>query len=159
MPRRRASAAAAGPPLWRCGGCGRTFANRNQTHTCAVATLSAHFERTPPLTRELFDAFVAEVERCGPVTVLPEKTRIAFHVRMSFAAVMTRRGYLRGHLVLAERHEAACFEKVETFSARNHLHAFVVRSVDEVRALRPFMAMAYGVGRQEHLRARRGRSE
>lgn len=35
--------------LRRCAACGRTFANRNQTHTCAqLADLDSHFTRTEP---------------------------------------------------------------------------------------------------------------
>jgi len=43
------------------------------------------------------------VAACGPVTVLPEKTRIAFQVRMSFAQVSPHRHWLDGHVVLARR--------------------------------------------------------
>jgi len=48
--------------------------------------------------RELFDLVRAAVERIGPVRVLPEKTRIAFQVRMSFAQVTPRRSRLDGHV-------------------------------------------------------------
>src|SRR4051812_8210565 len=109
-------------PLWRRGRCGRRLANRNQTHFCGTGDLESHFRGKPVQTRRLYDAFVAAVRALGPVTVLPERTRIALQVRMSFAAVMTRRGYLRGHLVLDRRYERPCFYKVETFSPRNHLH-------------------------------------
>src|SRR5689334_11632396 len=98
-----------GGKMWRCGACGRRFANRNQTHFCGTVNLASHFRGKPPETRRLYDAFVAKLRALGPVTVLSEKTRIAFQVRMSFAALMTRRGYLRGHLVLDRRYEHACF--------------------------------------------------
>jgi len=139
--------------LWRCRTCGRSFANRNQTHSCSNVSLDSHFSGKPPETRKLFDAFVAAVCAHGPVKVLPEKTRIAFQVRMSFAAIMTRRGYLRGHLVLARRCEAACFAKVESYSPRNHLHAFELRDAAQLRGkMSDFIAEAYRVGCQEHLR-------
>jgi len=50
-----------------------------------------------------------------PVTVLAEKTRIALHVRMSFAAFMPRRNWLNGHLVLARRVDSPRFHKIETY--------------------------------------------
>jgi hypothetical protein len=139
--------------LWRCENCGRQFANRNQTHSCSNVGLDSHFAGKPPQTRKLFDAFLAAIRSNGPVKVLPEKTRIAFQVRMSFAAVMTRRGYLRGHLVLDRRCEAPCFDKVETYSPRNHLHAFELRDAAQLtEEMRNFIAQAYRVGCQEHLR-------
>ena len=142
------------PKLWRCLKCSRRFANRNQTHTCARierATLALHFNDKPRETRRLFDAFAAVVKSNGPVIVLPEKTRIAFQVRMSFAMLMPRRGYLRGHLVLARRCEHPCFSKVETYSPRNHVHQFELRDESQLKTLAPFIAAAYRVGRQEHL--------
>jgi hypothetical protein len=120
--------------------------------------LAAHFERRPPEIRELFDRFTAVLEQLGPVSVLPEKTRIAFHVRMSFAVAMPRQRWLDGHLVLARRIDSPRFRRVETFSPRNHLHAFRVRRAEDLDAeFRGWMAEAYAVGAQEHLRRyRRG---
>ena len=120
-------------PLWRCPSCARTFANRNQTHTCkSLGSLDIHFERKPPVIRELFDRFLEALEEFGPVSVLAEKTRIAFHVRMSFAVAMPRQRWLDGHLVLARRIDSPRFRRVETFSPRNHLHAFRLTNVDEI---------------------------
>lgn len=116
-------------------------------------TLASHFEGKSAQTRRLFDAFVALARSHGPVKILPEKTRIALQVRMSFAAVMVRKGYLRGHLVLAERRERPCFTKVETFSPRNHLHAFELREEEQLRGeFAEFVAESYRVGCQEHRR-------
>ena len=141
--------------LWQCTKCGRRFANRNQTHFCSQVKLESHFKGKPPKTRQLYEAFLASVRAHGPVLVLPEKTRIAFQVRMSFAALMTRRGYLRGHLVLAERHEKPCFHKIETISRRNHVHVFELREAGQLQGdLRHCISDAYRVGRQEHLRGR-----
>lgn len=93
------------------------------------------------------------LERVGPVTVLPEKTRIAFQVRMSFAQLTLRREWALGHFVLARRVEDPLFTKIESFSPRNHAHHFRVGAPDEVDALEPYAREAYAVGRQEHLRA------
>jgi hypothetical protein len=145
--------------LWRCPKCRRRFANKNQSHFCSDVPLEVHFERKPPETRRLYEAFLAAVRLHGPVLVLPEKTRIAFQVRMSFAALMTRRGYLRGHLVLAERREKSCFSKIETISPRNHVHVFELRDAAQLRGdLGDCIGAAYRVGCQEHLgsRARKG---
>jgi hypothetical protein len=141
--------------LWNCPKCGRRFANRNQSHFCSDVSLESHFEGKPPETMQLYKAFLAAVRAYGPVRVLPEKTRIAFQVRMSFAALMTRRGYLRGHLVLAERCENPCFRKIETISARNHVHSFELRDAAQLqRDLGEFIGAAYRVGCQEHLARR-----
>jgi Domain of unknown function (DUF5655) len=142
--------------LWQCPKCGRGFANRNQSHVCSDVTLSSHFEGKPPETQRLYKAFVEAVRAHGPVRILPEKTRIAFQVRMSFAVLMTRRGYLRGHLVLAERCEKRCFFKIETISPRNHVHHFELRDAAQLAGdLGELIGEAYRVGCQEHLDGKR----
>src|SRR4051812_43271182 len=109
-------------PLWICERCGRSFANINQSHTCAtLGDLDRHFARSDPAVRETFDRIL---ELLDPVEVLAEKSRIALHVRMSFAAFMPRRHWLDGHLVLAAPAEHPAFRRVEVFSPRNVLHAF-----------------------------------
>ena len=138
-------------PLWRCGRCGRAFANANQSHACGTTALAAHFEGRSPKVRAIFDAFLAMLEGFGPVTVLPEKTRIAFQVRMSFAQLTVRRNWVLGHLVLPRRAESPLFTKIETISPRNHVHFFRLDDPAEVAALRDYAHEAYGVGRQDHL--------
>jgi len=143
------------PKLWRCPKCQREFANRNQSHACGRHDLAHHFRGKPPAIRALFNAVVAAVRANGPVRILPEKTRIAFQVRMSFAQVTARRGWLDGHVVLARRLEHPRFRKIETFSPHNHLHAFRLFAPgdidDDVRA---WLAEAYLVGDQRHLSGR-----
>ena len=84
--------------------------------------------------------------------MIPQKTRIAYQVRMRFAALMPQASVLRGHLVLADRRPLPCFAKVETFSPRNHVHVFRLRGPEEMTP--EFVACvrdAYRVGAQEHL--------
>ena len=139
--------------LWRCPKCGRRFANRNQTHTCdALYGLDHHFAGREPIVRELFDLVAAAVRSIGPVIILPEKTRIAFQVRMSFAQVTPRKRWLDGHVVLARRLEHSRFRKIETFSPRNHVHVFRLERPDDVdTTFVDWLREAYAVGEQRHL--------
>ncbi len=142
-------------PLWQCPECKRRFANRNQSHFCGRYDLETHFERKPAEIRDLFDAVVCAIERCGPVTVLPEKTRIAFQTRMSFAQVTPRTKWLDGHVVLARRLEHPRFRKIETVSPRNHVHHFRVHAITDVDAeFKSWLKEAYDIGEQRHLGAR-----
>jgi hypothetical protein len=139
--------------LWTCPRCGRGFANRNQTHTCRpLVALDAHFDGNPPEIRAIFDAVLAVAERCGPVTVLPERTRIALAARMSFCALQPRRAWVDGHVVLARRLESPRFRRIETLGPRNHLHTFRLASLEEVDdEVAAWLAEAYEVGMQRHL--------
>lgn len=143
--------------MWRCPICDRTFANLQQTHTCRpLGELDRHFAGKAPHVREIFDQIVTVVARLGPVDVLAEKSRIALHVRMSFAAFTPRARWLDGHLVLARRLDSPRFRRIEVFSPRNVLHAFRLTTPDEVdEEFEGWLAEAYRVGEQRHLRNRR----
>lgn len=142
--------------MWPCPDCGRSFANRNQSHFCSHVRLDEHFVGREPDVVATFERLVAAAQKSGPVKVLPEKTRIAFQVRMSFAAFTLRRRWVDGHVVLARRLESPRFRRIDFFSALNQVHAFRLHQPadvdDEVEA---WLAEAYAVGRQEHLSPKR----
>lgn len=139
-------------PLWKCPECGRFFANRKQSHFCSHYTLHRHLAGKSPAAIALFRTFAKLVKRCGPVRVVPEKTRIAFQVRMSFAAVSLRRDRIVGHVVLARRLENPRFIKIESISPRNHVHFFRFYSHDELDLeVLAWLREAYCVGQQRHL--------
>jgi hypothetical protein len=138
--------------MWKCPKCRRLFANRNQSHFCSSYTLREHLAEKSPSAVALFREFAKLVKRCGPVRVVPEKTRIAFQERMSFAAVSLRRDRIVGHVVLARRLENPRFTKIETISPRNHVHCFCFRSREELdREVLGWLREAHRVGRQLHL--------
>jgi hypothetical protein len=143
-------------PLWKCPRCGRRFANRNQSHACGRHDLAHHFTGKDPAVRALFDAFRRAVFECGPAVVLPQKTRIAFQVRMSFAQVTPRRHWLDGHLVLARRLPGVRIRRIDTISPRNHVHHFRLHAPGDLdQDFRALVREAYAVGAQEHLPAHR----
>ena len=138
--------------MWTCPRCGRAFANRNQSHACGMWTLDDHLRAATPGVAELIQGFVALVEELGPVELAPTKTRIGFKARMTFAALMPKRRWLDGHVVLARRRESPRFRRIETFSPRNHLHAFRLTTPQDVDAeVRDCLAEAYAVGMRRHL--------
>jgi hypothetical protein len=138
--------------LWKCPQCKRRFANRNQSHFCGKHDLETHFRRKRKEIRDIYEAVLRAIRRCGPATVLPEKTRIAFQVRMSFAQLTARSKWVDGHVVLARRLEQPRFRKVQTISLRNHVHHFRLMSAKEVdEQVVSWLEEAYAVGEQRHL--------
>ncbi|HEY2799446.1 MAG TPA: DUF5655 domain-containing protein [Chthoniobacterales bacterium] len=138
--------------LWRCKKCGRYFANRNQSHACGRYDLEHHFLGKGPEIRELFDRVVAVIRSLGPVRILPEKTRIAFQVRMSFAQITPRSNCLDGHVVLARRFEHPRFRRVQTISPRNHVHTFRLVTAEDIDSeFHAWLVEAYAVGEQRHI--------
>ena len=80
----------------------------------------------------------------------PEHTRVR---RLASAAFTPRRDWLNGHLVLARRIDSPRFLRIDTFSPRNVVHVFRLSRPDEVDSeFAGWLAEAYRVGAQEHLR-------
>jgi hypothetical protein len=139
--------------LWRCAACGRPFANANQPHSCVRVGEETHLAGKNPHIADLYRGFVAKVEECGPVIVVPAKTRIGFQVRMIFAAVngFTKRGFT-AHVVLARRLESPRFTRIESLSPRNHVHHFRINDPSQLdEELGAWLREAYAVGEQRHI--------
>jgi hypothetical protein len=141
--------------LWTCPSCGRAFANRNQFHFCSNVRLDEHFAGRDPQVIATFHALLEAAEKSGPVKVLPEKTRIAFQVRMSFAAFSLRRHWVDGHVVLARRLESPRFRRIDVISPRNQVHVFRLVEPSQVDGeVERWLHEAYSVGEQKHLKPR-----
>ena len=140
------------PDLWSCSRCGAEFTTANQWHSCGVFSLEEHFCRSEPAVRPLYDRLLALAEACGPVTVIPQRSRIVFQVRMRFLALTVQKRGLKGHLILARRAEAPCFSRIESFSPRNHRHEFLLSSEEQLtEEFAELVREAYAVGEQRHV--------
>jgi hypothetical protein len=138
--------------MWTCPECGRSFANRNQSHFCSHVNLEEHFKGREPSVVATFERLLVAARENGPLKVLPEKTRIAFQVRMSFAAFTLRRRWVDGHVVLARRLESPRFRRIDFISPRNQVHVFRLGEPAEVDAeVEAWLSEAYSVGEQRHL--------
>ena len=141
--------------MWVCPLCGRSFANRNQFHFCGREPLEDHFAGRQANVIQTFERLLATARKNGPVIVVPEKTRIAFQVRMSFAAFTLRRRWIDAHVVLARRLESPRFRRIQVISPRNQVHFFRLSEPGEVDdEVRNWLAEAYSVGEQKHLSKR-----
>jgi hypothetical protein len=138
-------------PLWRCPRCGHQFVTAGIWHSCSNFSLEYHFAEKAPLLRKLFDEWLAFVEtHGGPVTVIPQKTRITMMVRVRFANVVARQRWLECNLWLKHRVELPRFHRIETLLPYGYFHYFKLTDAgqldDELAAL---VREAYAVGCQE----------
>jgi hypothetical protein len=138
------------PALWTCPECGHRFVTPNLWHSCSSYTLDHHFADKDPGIRALFDEFVAFVEQFGPFTIIPQKTRIAFQVRVRFSACVVRKDRLDGHLWLKRKAEHPLFHRYEFLPPNNHLHHFRLADPAQLdAALADHVRECYEVGCQE----------
>ena len=123
----------------------------NQTHSCGSYTVEQHLEGKSPHVRSLYEKFAALVQQCGPVTVVPAKTRIGFQVRMIFTALSVRQRSLDCHVVLSRRLESDRFMRIQSLSPRNHVHYFSIKTPNDLDdEVLEWLTEAYEVGKQMH---------
>jgi hypothetical protein len=106
--------------------------SKNLSHACGDYSVERFLAGKGERARQLFEAFDALVARCGPYEHAPAKTRVAFLVRMRFAAVnaVSDRG-LRAHVCLPRRVESPRFSRVDVVG-KIWVHHFRVASREEL---------------------------
>ncbi|MFQ5843747.1 MAG: DUF5655 domain-containing protein [Planctomycetota bacterium] len=141
-------------PLWTCPKCGHRFVNRNQWHSCSRYRLSDHLQGKPRRIRELFDAFRALAESCGPVTVYAQKTRIVFQVRVRFASAVPRKRWLNCGFWLTRRARHPLIHRADKIAPRCYAcHCRLTDASQLDESFAALMRRAYSIGCQEHLRS------
>jgi predicted transport protein/predicted RNA-binding Zn-ribbon protein involved in translation (DUF1610 family) len=142
--------------MWRCPKCSRAFVTRNVEHTCRRYTLAQHFRNRPREVVALYREFVRCLRAAAPkgarLTILPQKTRIAFQARTLFASAQLQRQALAASLVLPRVVTHPRITNVQSGSPRSYLHHFRVASAADLRgAVAAWMRDAWRVGLQLHL--------
>ena len=139
------------PPLWRCPKCGAQFVSANMSHSCGRFRLEDLFAGRDPQAFSLFEKFKRMVEACGPVVMIPQKTRLVFMVRMRFAAVYPRKSSLRVGLVLSRRlAPSRRIDKVIEYAPQCIGHELTITSAGDLDAtIQRWLRAAYDVGTQK----------
>jgi hypothetical protein len=76
------------------------------------------------------------IERCGPIEVIAQKSRIAIMARVRFAGATVLRDRVRLNIALTRRLDEPWVERIETYlGGRWNAHRFVVASPEELRAI------------------------
>jgi hypothetical protein len=133
--------------LWTCPKCGHRFVSANMWHSCSRHQIADHFVGKDPLVRGLFDRFRAMIQKCGPVTVYAQKTRIVFQTRSRFAGALPRKHWLDCGLWLKRRVEHPRFRRIESPTPRDHIHHFRVTKLKDLdRDVAALIREAYAVG-------------
>jgi hypothetical protein len=140
-------------PLWECPKCGAKLVTKNMSHSCGRYTLEALFAKSDPVVLRIFDRLAEMVRECGPVTIVPQKTRVMFQVRVRFLGCMPRKSYLLCNFEFARRRTHPRFRKIETYAPRWHGHLLRVDSVRELDdQVAEWIREAYAVGEQKPLK-------
>lgn len=143
-------------PLWRCPKCGARFVTANIWHSCGKYTLKDLFAKSEPHVLRAFKKFEKMVRACGPVTMIPQKTRVVFMVRVRYAGAYPRKNHLLCGFALPRRCEDPRFVKIQNYAPHFIGHLMRIDSEDQLDAqVQQWLKEAYAVGSQEVLRKRK----
>jgi hypothetical protein len=136
--------------LWQCPKCGETFTTKNLWHSCGKFSLESLFAHSEPHVFQLYKRLEELVRSIGPITVIPQKTRVVFQVRMRFAGAVPRKSYLLCHFIFYRRHEDPRFYEVNQYGPRSFEHLIrVEKEQDFDGEFIDWIREAYEVGEQK----------
>ena len=97
-----------------------------------------------PLAVALFRKLLVHARRCGPVKIVPQKTRIALQARKIFLGVRFLREAIDCEFPLSRRREHPRFRQILSVSQGSHYHYLRVASEKELdRDVRMWLREAY----------------
>ena len=139
------------PPLWKCPKCGHEFVTRNLRHSCSHYKMDHHFKGRDPVLRKIFDKWEGAVRKCGPITVISQKTRIVFTVRVRFASVMIRKNWVEVGLWLSREVRHPRLHHMAKYMQGCYYHYFrFEKPADIDRAFGPWLRESYAIGCQKN---------
>lgn len=138
-------------PLWRCPKCGERFVTANLWHSCGKHTLDALFARSEPNVVAVFEKLARMIEACGPVRIIPQKTRVTFQVRIRFTSCYPRKSHLLCGLVLRREITSPRFARIEKYGPHFVVHYLKVDSPTQLNTeVQDWLQESYRVGAQDY---------
>jgi hypothetical protein len=121
-------------------------------HSCGAYSLEDLFARSEPGVFQLYLDLVRLVEAIGPVTVIPQKTRISIQAQVRFLGCYPRKNYLQVGFWFAREIPSPRFLKITKYAPKAYVHEIRVASKDEYdEEFTGWVYEAYQVGLRRHL--------
>jgi hypothetical protein len=84
---------------WTCPECKRSFRNPGQSHSCELFPLEKHFEKRPPVFREIFDTILDALGAGDGLQINSMKEVITLAQRSTFLAFRPRKDYIELEII------------------------------------------------------------
>jgi Domain of unknown function (DUF5655) len=136
--------------LWTCPVCGKRFVTRNMSHSCGPHTVDQFMEGKGPQAWVFWSRLQELVAACGPYSIVANKTRLEFMVRVRFAGMdaVSERG-MSFSFWLKERIDSPRFGKVVLYGRTDWVHHLRINSLDDLDdEVQGWLCRSYQVGCQ-----------
>jgi hypothetical protein len=118
--------------MWTCEHCGRSFANRNQSHACQTIGIAEHLAEKTELAGSIYEEVTRVLRRHGEFREHPQKGGIGFISRMTFAGVALRVSWVDLFFLLPRPLDHKRVRKLELYGPTSWAHTVRIRSPQEV---------------------------
>ncbi len=140
--------------MWTCPRCGRRFANAGQWHSCGNPELDALLDEASEHAVAIYHDVAAALRAAGDHRVHPQKTRIAFISRMTFASVKLARRWVDLDLVVEGPIDDPRIRRIELYGPTSFSHQVRLGDPSDVdRDVEAWLGRALRRGNQETLDA------
>jgi hypothetical protein len=127
--------------VWTCPKCGARHVTPNAWHSCGDHSVE---EFLAGRDRALFDQFERLVARCGPYSLAPAKTRVAFMAQVRFASVnRVGEDFIDVHFVLPRKLASERFRRIEKLGKLYVHHLRLSARADFDRELQSWLRESY----------------
>ena len=139
--------------LWTCPKCGAQYFQKNLWHSCQKYTVEEFLEGKSERSIQLYNYFLNEYKKIGPIILHPLKSRIAFMVKVRFSGVnKLGKDFIEGAFWLKEKFVSDKFYKIEYIPKDNFIHRFRIYSESDIdKEFLKYMKMAYFIGERKHI--------
>jgi hypothetical protein len=137
--------------LWTCPSCGKRFVTRNMSHSCGSHTEEQFMAGKGPLAWAYWERLKDMVGNCGPYTIVANKTRLEFMVRVRFAGMdaVSERG-MSMSFWLKERIDSPRFRKVAHYGGRDWVYSVRLTALEDLdHEIQRWLCRSYEVGCQK----------
>ncbi len=129
---KKSSSAKKTSPRWKCPKCGRSFAKKNQWHSCQTAPVDTHFKDKDPNVRKIYDSLVKELEKFGRFRADAVKSSINLINKYHFGSVTVQEKALRLGFVSDEKARSARIVQTQELGPNRVGHSVKLESPDDV---------------------------
>lgn len=140
--------------MWVCPKCNHRFFNRNQSHSCGSYPIEDFLKGKTEKATGLFNYFISEYKKIGPLDIHPVKTRVALLTKMRFCSInKIGKDFIDVHFVLVKPYtDNLCFYKIENLANRFFIHHIKIYCKADINdEVKKFMKLAYGIGDRQHI--------
>lgn len=136
--------------LWTCPSCRKRFVTRNMWHSCGPHTVEQFMAGKSDVAWAYWKRLNQLVGECGPYSVVANKTRLAFMVRVRFAGISAVSDHgISISFWLKQRIGSHRFRKVEHYGGDDYGYHIRVTSLEDLDdEIQRWLCMAYEVGCQ-----------